>query len=441
MVIREQLSTNLSQADALAPNAAYKLQVVLEIAQHLARTLDEETLLGKFLDHLMQLFPQTDRSAVLLCEGDHIVVRAQRSRKPDEKHAYPFSRTVVRRALDDGVGILSDDVRADARFQLSSTLTNLNIRSLVCVPLVGQNGRRLGVVQLDCFRVGRTFHTPDLQLLTAVALQVGVVLENAALHAEVLKKERLRQELALAREIQRGFLPTEFPSPELVGYELFAQVHPAREVSGDLYDFHALPDGRLPFFVGDVSGKGMPAALYMVAVRTLCRHLAITNASPAETLIRLNAALAVDNPSVMFVTLLHGIYDPATGEVTLASGGHPQPLLRRVDGNVETIPVKPGRLLGIDLGPGSRATTYTDYCFTLAPGETLILYTDGIPEARGPEPDSYFGLNRFKQLLGGPLTQMSLETSADAVRAAVERFTEQQDLQDDLTLLLLRRVR
>ena len=100
-------------------------------------------------------------------------------------------------------------------------------------------------------------------------------------------------------------------------------------MSGDLYDFFPLADGRLAFFVGDVSGKGMPAALFMVAVRTLCRHLAPAAGSPAETLRQLNDALAADNPSAMFVTLVHGIYDPRTGAVVLASGGHPLPLLRR----------------------------------------------------------------------------------------------------------------
>jgi serine phosphatase RsbU (regulator of sigma subunit)/pSer/pThr/pTyr-binding forkhead associated (FHA) protein len=439
MVIREQVTASPSQADLLGPDAAQKLQVVLEIAQNLARTLDEETLLGRFLDHLMQLFPQTDRSMVLLCDGEDVAVRAHRSRKPEETDKFPYSRTVIRRALDDGVGILSDDVRADARFQMSATLTNLNVRSLLCVPLIGHNGRRLGVVQLDCFRAGRTYHTPDLRLLTAVALQVGVVLENAALHAELLKEERLRQELALARDIQRGFLPTEFPLPEQVGYELYAQVHPARDVSGDFYDFHVLPDGRVPFFVGDVSGKGIPAALYMVAVRTLCRHLASTTSSPAETMRRLNPALAAEHSSVMFVTLLHGIYDPPSGEVVLASGGHPPPLVRRNDGNVEVVPVKPGRLIGVDLGPDAVPTVYTDFRLTIAPGETLVAYTDGFTEARGPDRESFFGLERLKQLLGGPLTEMSLETCVDAARSAVERFTQTTELQDDLTLLLLRR--
>src|SRR5206468_12248851 len=140
------------------------------------------------------------------------------------------------------------------------------------------------------------------------------------------------QELAMAREIQQGFLPTDFAVFPDQSFELFARIHPAREVSGDLYDFFPLSDGRLAFFVGDVSGKGMPAALFMIAVRTLCRHLGTAGDPPAATLARLNKALSADNPSSMFVTLLYGIYDPKSGEVVLASAGHPPPIRRPAEG-------------------------------------------------------------------------------------------------------------
>lgn len=440
LVIREQVTADPAHLTLLGDDAAHKLQVVLEIAGHLGHTLDEETLLGKLLDHLMRLFPHAERGLVLLCAADKLVVRAQRSRGEIDPTTFPYSRTVVKRVLEDGLGVLSEDVRADERFVSSNTLTNLKLRSLLCVPLIGQNGRRLGVLQLDSFRLGRSFRTADLQLLTAIGLQVAVVLENAFLHAELLKKERLRQEVALAREIQQGFLPTEFPIPETCGYELFARVYPAREVSGDFYDFLTLSDDRLAFFVGDVSGKGIPAALYMVAVRTLSRHLAQTGANPAGTLRRLNPSLAADNPSFMFVTLVHGIFDPATGEVVLASGGHPAPLLRRADGAIELLPIKNGRLLGYaDPLPG-HDPGYTDYRFFLQRGETLILYTDGFAEARAPDTGNLFGLDNITRTLGGPATDLPLDACTEAAKDAVEVYTKSPELQDDLTLLFLRRV-
>jgi sigma-B regulation protein RsbU (phosphoserine phosphatase) len=221
----------------------------------------------------------------------------------------------------------------------------------------------------------------------------------------------------------------------VAGYELFASVTPARQVSGDLYDFLPRGDGRLAFLVGDVSGKGMPAALFMVAVRTLARHLAVESDSPAAVLERLNAALSQDNPSCMFATVAYGLYTPASGEVVLASGGHPPPLLRRPDGHIAPLELKAGRLLGCDAGD----LHLSDSRFTLQPGDTLILYTDGFTEARAANSKEMFGLQRLQEALSGARTIMPLETCADAVKTELEQFIKPAELQDDLTMLLLRR--
>jgi serine phosphatase RsbU (regulator of sigma subunit) len=434
-IVRAQISATPSNYTLFSQNPAHKLQVVLEIAQHLGRTLEMDPLLSRLLEHLLRLFPQADRGMVLLCEGDRLRVRAQHSRhaKPAQGD-YPYSRTIVRRALDEGVGLLSEDVGGDPNLVLSATMISLNLRSFLCVPLLGWENRRLGVIQLDCLRTGHAFSANDLELLTAVAIQVATVLENAALHAERLREERLRQEVRLARDIQQAFLPADFELFEDNDPELFARVHPAREVSGDLYDFFRLPDGRLAFFLGDVSGKGMPAALFMIAVRTLIRHLAPSATSPADLLQRLNRALAEDNPTALFVTLLHGIYDRADGSVLLSSGGHPPPLLRRRDGRVEEVDLPPGMLLGSMAEPRVRDTS-----LSLQRGETLILYTDGFTEAFTPDHKEMFGRERLCDVLGGAQTALSLEACAEAASAAVQRFSGQTELQDDQTLLLLRR--
>jgi serine phosphatase RsbU (regulator of sigma subunit) len=434
-IIRARVPASPTNHTLYLQNPAYKLQVVLEIAQTLAHTLELDPLLGKLLDHLLRLFPQADRGLVLLCEEDRLILRAVRGRRTDAGESAPYSRTVVRRALEEGVGLLSQDVADDPKVALSQTLVALNLRSFLCVPLIGPDGRRLGVIQLDSSSSGLTFRDEDLEVLTAIGLQVAVVLENVALHAASVEEEKLRQELAVAREIQQGYLPTDFAPLGDAGFDLYARVHPARQVSGDLYDFFGLPDGRLAFFVGDVSGKGMPAALFMVAVRTLARHLAPSAAGPADALARLNDALAADNPSGMFVTLAHGIYDPRTGCVVLASGGHPRPLLRRADGRVEEVPVRNGRLLGYEAGDIGLA----DLKLTLGPGETLVLYTDGFTEARLPDGVTMFGAGRLVEALGGARTALPLDRCAEELRSVVERFTGSPELQDDLTLLMLRR--
>lgn len=447
LVVREQVSAVSFNQTIYGHDPAQKLQVLLEISQHLARTLDLEPLVHKLLDQLMRLFPQADRSMVLLLEEDRFVVRGQRCREPQDAASYPYSRTIVRRALDEGIGILSEDAKADKRFEASDTLTSLALHSVICVPLIGQERKRLGVIQVDRFRRGLAFRTEDLHLLTTISLQVAVALENAQLHAERLQEERLHQELAFAREIQQGFLPAELEGFPNADFEIFGKVYPARQVAGDLYDFLQIPprpagergggDGepRLSFFVGDVSGKGMPAALFMVAVRTLGRHVATEAASPSETLRKLNAALAADNPSGMFVTLAHGIYTPGSGEIVLASGGHPPPLLRRRDGTVEDVPVENGRLLGFDEGE----LNLSDARLILAPGEALVFYTDGFTEAREPEGRKMFGTRRLKEVVRGFDCDTDLARCTDLARAAVEEYTHARELQDDLTVLILRR--
>jgi serine phosphatase RsbU (regulator of sigma subunit) len=435
LVIRDKISLSGLNESVYGHAPAQKLQVVLEISQHLSRTLDLDTLINKLLDHLMRLLPQADRSMVLLLEDGNLVVRGQRSRYSEDPSTYPYSRTVVQRALDEGMGILSEDAKDDRRFDSSATITHLNLHSLICVPLIGHDNRRLGVIQVDRFRQGNPFRSEDLQLLTTIGMQAATVLDNVALHAELLREERFRQELALAREIQQGFLPTEFDEFRAQGFELFACVHPAREVSGDLYDFRKLPDGRLAFFMGDVSGKGMPAALFMMAVRTLGRHMAATSDSPAKMLMALNETLAQDNPAAMFVTLVHGIYTPTTGEVVLASGGHPMPLLRHANWTVEELHHRPGRPLGysgIDL-------RLKDFRFTLVPGDTLVFFTDGVIEAREPVKKDMFGPDRLRDLVKQFDITQSLPAIADLARNAIYQFTRARELQDDLTLLLLRR--
>jgi serine phosphatase RsbU (regulator of sigma subunit) len=435
LVVRESVSAVTLHQGLFAQDPAAKLQLVLEIAQHLGRTLDLEVLLDKLVDQLLSLFPPADRALVIFCEDDKLVLRAQRARPGRDANPFPFSRTVVRRALDEGVGLLSDDVRNDRRFQPSLTITNLELHSVLCVPMINPEGKRLGAIQLDRLSQGVGFRSEDLHLLTAVALQVTVVLENVSLHAERLREERLRQELALAQDIQQGYLPDELEDFPNADFEVLGRVFPAREVAGDLYDFFRIPAGRLAFFIGDVSGKGMPAALFMVAVRTLCRHLAQEIASPELLLARLNAGLAADNPSCMFVTLAHGTYDPATGEIVLASGGHPPPLLRRVDGSVEPVPLHPGRLLGYD-DPNLHLT---ELRLTLAPGELLVFFTDGLFEGRAADSKAMFGLQRVATLVRTFGPDVPLAECAEQARAVLDTFTGSSELQDDLTLLMLRR--
>jgi serine phosphatase RsbU (regulator of sigma subunit) len=434
--VLEQVQATISNPALYHDQPGRKLQILLALARHLGQALEVPALLETLLEHLLELFPLADRALAVLCEGERLVVRAHRSRRPGDADGR-FSRAVVQRALADGAGLLSSDVHADQRFTASTSLEDVAITSVICAPLIAHQGKPLGVLQLDCARPGEAFSSEHLRLLTTVGLLAAVVLDNVALQALRAREEVLRRDLAVARDIQLGFLPGEWAPPPGSGFEVCARLQPARAVSGDLYDFFPLADGRLAFLVGDVSDKGVSAALFMVKVQTLIRHLAGQAQGPAATLAALNGALVANNPSCMFVTLLLGLFDPASGEVVLASGGHPRPLLRRADGTVAEVAMPVGRLLGCFEDDPSA----TDQRLTLAPGETLILYSDGYIEAAAPAPrHGQMGLQALKDLVGGANTALPLATCAEQARLAVEQFIGGPDLQDDLTLLLLRRL-
>jgi serine phosphatase RsbU (regulator of sigma subunit) len=343
---------------------------------------------------------------------------------------------VARLALDEGVGLLSDDIHADSRFASSQTVEALKVQSLLCVPLLGQQKRRLGLIQLDTVQGGESafFTKEDLRLLTALALQSAVVVENALAHEQRLLEEQARKEEAIAREVQAGFLPTEF-TPVPGDYELFGSVVPAREVSGDLYDCFALADGRLAFFLYDVAGRGMSSVLFVIAARVLGRHLAQGSTGPADTLGRLQAALVANNPEKLSATVVHGLYDPRSGEVVLASAGRGQELLRRANGRVEPLALPSGPALGQTAG----ALGATDFPVTLQAGETLILYSDSLTEAQDPEGQTTFGLEDLQKSLAGHRAPLPLSECAEAIRKDLERFSAADEPQDDLTLLMLRR--
>lgn len=244
-------------------------------------------------------------------------------------------------------------------------------------------------------------------------------------------KERIESELKIARTIQMSFLPKHFPPfPEKKSLEIFAMLEPARQVGGDLYDFFLLDDDHLLFTVGDVSDKGVPAALFMAVTKTLLKGMAGPEISPATLLAQVNNELCLENDSAMFVTLFCGVLDLRTGTVRFANGGHNPPLLLRADGTVAWLPVPPGLVLG-----GMEDSRYSDATLQLAPGEQLLLYTDGVTEARNPAEDLYSDPRLLQTVQG--LGQLPPRELVEAVLASVREFSGTAPQADDITLLAL----
>lgn len=250
------------------------------------------------------------------------------------------------------------------------------------------------------------------------------------LRETVAAKERIQSELRIARDIQISLLPTQIPQLAASGIDLHAVMKPAREVGGDFYDFFLADKHRLCVAIADISGKGVPAALFMAITRSFLRAIFREERSPAMTLKRLNAELSTDNPSCMFATLFCASIDLRTWECRFANGGHNRPMLVGVGGAVEMLP----KLRGAPLG-AVEDSMFEESTFTLQQGQTLYLYTDGVTEAMNPEMQ-LFGEERMRDILKTASTR-TCATLLDQVQAAVSEFTAGADQSDDLTMLAL----
>lgn len=240
----------------------------------------------------------------------------------------------------------------------------------------------------------------------------------------------LRKELDLAGRIQQSMLPTEFPS--LDGYEVHAVLDPASEVAGDFYDVMRLDVGRSGLLVADVLGKGVPAALFMMASRTLLRGAAIGLGDPSRILSESNVVMCLNNPQIMFATVFFCIVEPRNGYVGYANAGHPPPLLIRTDGTV--LPLESFGDVALGVMPDAE---YAYSNLTLEPGELVFLYTDGISEAMN-DANEEFGDDRLKAVLAG-LAGASAEECCAKVMQAVREFSGPYIQSDDITCVALRR--
>ena len=240
----------------------------------------------------------------------------------------------------------------------------------------------------------------------------------------------IQKELDVARKMQQSILPTVFP--EGPHYQVFGSMEPAREVGGDFFDITRLEEGRIGITIADVSGKGVPAALFMMSCRTLLKGAAIGAPGPGTVLREVNELLNEDNEAQMFVTVFYAIFDPQTGEFVYANGGHNSPLVVHADGSSREIPGTGGVALGVIDG-----VDYQEDSLQLAPGEAVVLFTDGVTEAENHKPE-LFEIERLRQVFdGGP--QGNAEETNKAVFEAVHDFAGATPQSDDITCITLYR--
>ncbi len=326
-----------------------------------------------------------------------------------------------------GEPLLVADVTKDERFfQKADDHTGFVTKSILAAPLIVHD-RIVGVSEVLNHKAGRPFTEYDLELFATFCRQVAVAVENARLHEQEVRQSLLDQQMKLASEIQKSFLPQVFPDDEAGRFEVHAFTRSAQEVGGDLFSFEQLPGGRIGVALGDVSGKGVPAAIYMARVVSEFRMLCAGGAPPHEVLTALNAALSRGKMHGMFVTFVYGILDPETGRFQMANAGHLPPVLLGENGDAQWM----GPATGPPLGMIPR-TEYAEEILEMKPSDTLMFYSDGIVEAKD-KTGAQFEEDRLLKAVS--MAGTGAKNMLSYVLVTVEEFSHGADQADDMTLV------
>lgn len=426
----EATLSHSSSKQILETQPADKIKLILEITNNLSKTLELDTLLPKIVDSLFLLFRQADRCFIILNDDSakKLIPKIIKTRRVQDESNARFSRRIVHQCMESVQALLSEDASSDSRFAMSQSIADFRIRSVMCAPLWTQEGKGVGVIQLDTQDRGKKFTQDDLKLLMGVAAQASVALENAKMHQDLIARERLKRDMELAREVQRGFLPTK--APEIPGYEFFAHYESAYEVGGDYYDFIPLPNNRLAIMLGDVAGKGIPAALLMAKISADARFCMLTKPNPAEAITHLNMLLNQSGLADRFVTLAAAIVDFAKHTVILVNAGHPSPMLyHRKGDSVED--ATPDAIIGLPIGVVD-GYVYMSCQVALNPGDTIVVFSDGLSESMDVNNVQLGTKGIIAAIKGSDLAPHAL---GDKLVKVVKQHAAGRNPHDDLTLV------
>ena len=413
-------------------SSTQELNAVLNIGQVMASSIELDRLLERIINELVH---------VMDAEGGTLYL-------VDEDAGELFSRVLLEDTeqlreirVKIGEGIAGDvarrgeimnikDVSKHPSFnQAFDRMTGYETRNMLVVPMRDRHAKIIGVIQLVNKRRGH-FTRRDERLLTAMAAQAAISVENARLYAQEIEQQLINQELETARRIQRSFLPQTWPQHR--DWDIAAHWRPIREVAGDFYDFYATPDGRLAIVVADVSGKGVPAALFMALSVTVLRFAMSLGLTPAEMMNHANRAILQGQQSKMFTTAFVGYLDFDSGVMQFASAGHNPPLLYHDNtGDFDYLTV-PGVAMGV-----FEEARFVEKRVNIAKGNILVLYTDGITEAINDEEEE-FGETGIERVV----TQFAARTAqeiVDMIIKSVSEFAEDRGVFDDETLIVIKR--
>jgi len=412
-----------------------RLSTLIEVNGIISSSLNLDQILENVMNISKQVMNADASSLMLIDEKTNELVYQVALGKVGEKLKQEFrlklGQGIAGTVAQEGKPLLLEDVYTHPKFHRGhDDATGYRTKSMITIPLkVGE--RITGVAQVINRLDGNSFDSDDLELFLALCGMAAIAIENAKMHKSLMEKQRLVKDMEFARTVQESFLPQK--APEVPNYRFSAHYTPALEVGGDFYDFIHLDHGRTGIVIGDVSGKGVPAALYMAKLGSDLRTLAFTESGPAAALGKLNNQLAERSRRGMFATLLYIELASTTNGLILSNAGHLPPILKKADGTVKKLSTAGGSPLGILSG-----MSFGQESAALERGDTVILYTDGIIEAMNAG-DELYGYERFEALIRkSPVDPEALKT---AIINDVNQFTGLNPQHDDMTLVCFGAVR
>lgn len=409
------------------------LKKVLAVNGQLNSTLDPGELLEIIMKTAAEVMEAQVVSLLLLDPATRDLVfhvaLGEKGGELKEKFRVKRGEGIAGTVAESGKSLIVNDVSKDPRFaKRFDASTGFVTKSILCVPMCARE-KLIGVLQAINHLDGADFTQEECDLFEVFADQAAIAIENARLHTEILKQERAKQDLKIAHEIQQSILP----DLAQIGYgvDVAARSLPARDVGGDFYDVIAIDSNQIGILIGDVSGKGVPAALYMVRALSEFRFLAPKVDTPAELIAQLNKSLSINSPFGMFVTLLYMVVDLSIKKMTFVSAGH-HPILRyhSAQGKIESLSNAGGPPVGL-----SETSHYQQTLVPIASGDVLVVYTDGVTEGRSRTKEEY-SLKRLEQCIMRGADSASAYTKM--ILEDLNRFTQDTEPHDDVTVLAVR---
>lgn len=424
-----QLLNSHSQSLSLARLAAtprlanQQLRALVQLTQSLRNALEFDQVFSDATEFLLSIFPTADRVAILIIAEGRAQPKFWRTRISDPNSEIRISSTLVHEVTSTCTAVLATD--AQSQYGQADSVHLLQIRSIMCSPLLSAEGGAIGAIYLDSQR-GSQFSEADLDILAAVSTQLSLSINYVRLHEAAMKDALVRRDVESARSIQLKVLPDE--SPKIPGFEVAGYYRAARHVGGDYYDYIPLTDGRWGIVLGDVVGKGVPAALTMVRLATETRVAMEVATNPIAVLTRLNQRLKNN-----FITMIVAFVDPATGMVSIGNAGHELPLIRRANGSTDFIGDECTSCpIGVD-----EDEIYSEISISLSSGDSLSFYSDGVCDAESAD-SLRFGRERLKVLVAD--NESTTQSSVDRIISEVDGFMGAHPQFDDICLVQLRRL-